>query len=94
MGMFDSFYDDKGEEWQTKAFDCRLDVFRVDDRVPDVGVQDFQVEIYHYRPAADGWTETFATIHSGRVVEVDAARDRSLPLLDSYGGWRDSGAGR
>lgn len=34
MGMFDSFYDNHGTEWQTKAFDCTLATTEITEQVP------------------------------------------------------------
>ena len=33
MGMFDSFIDRVGREWQTKELDCRLLVWRLGDKI-------------------------------------------------------------
>jgi len=45
MGMFDSLFDSKGREWQTKAFDCLLDEYRVGDLMPEADASTYQVEV-------------------------------------------------
>lgn len=94
MGMFDSFRDAHGREWQTKAFDCDLNVWRVGDQFPTGGRGAFQVEVIHgpkrtrheilnglHVPLLDG----YVTVRDGVVAEVPAERDPSLLLL-GYGG--------
>ena len=89
MGMFDSFYDDLGHEWQTKAFDCTLDAYRSGDTIsaadlPDCYPTTYQVEI---QGGEDGrsFTDSFATIRDGVLASVHDRRDLTLPLLN-YGG--------
>lgn len=83
MGMFDSFYDAKGNEWQTKAFGCNLDKFHIGDIVP-VLPSVFQVEVIG---GDDGkWRNSYVTIRNGVVVSVDDLRDDNLPLVSYTGG--------
>jgi len=87
MGMFDSFYDNAGNEWQTKAYVCDLERFVVSGPVPLVHPYDlptYQVEVLggpNRNPSQDG----FATIRDGYVESVPAERDNTLPLLDYSG---------
>ena len=90
MGMFDSFYDDQGREWQTKAFDRALDEWRVGDPFPADGLVSFQVEVIGDAQGStfDGTYRTrdaIVTIRNNVVTEVPADRDPALPLL-GYGG--------
>ena len=90
MGMFDSFYDDAGNEWQTKAYIRNLDVFRVGDPVPnefpETYPKTYQVEILggeDSRPCVD----SFATVISGVLVSINDERDTTLPLINYSGHW-------
>jgi hypothetical protein len=88
MGMFDSFYDETGREWQTKAFDCGLDVWEIGDRFESEGPQTFQVEVLgsdYSKGSREDFRDSFATIRNGVVEAVDVPRDDTLPLID-YGG--------
>ena len=86
MGMFDSFYDEGGREWQTKAFDRNLDEWHVGDPFPADGPGSFQVEVLGDGPNRDDFRDSFATIRSGRVEGVDVPRDTALPLVRFGGG--------
>lgn len=82
MGMFDSLYDADGQEWQTKAFDCQLDTYRVGDTIKAGFRGTYQVEVFGGpRPSV----ESFATIRRGTLAAVPDARDPRLPLLDYSG---------
>ena len=82
MGMFDSFYDAQGREWQTKALGRSLHRWEIGDAVP---VQfDCQLEAIG-RHDATGVRVMLATIKSGQLTHVGATRDESLPLIP-YGG--------
>jgi hypothetical protein len=86
VGMFDSFRDDKGGEWQTKAMGRNLDSFRVGEPVPGPPL-DYQMEVIggpRDRQVGD-WT--FVTIRDGMLAEVPAERDESLALWLYSGGW-------
>lgn len=89
MGMFDSFYDAKGREWQTKAFGNQLAAWRVGDPISSAPI-DHQVAVYGTDGGTQEWADSFATIRGGKVAEVPAERDESLPLLDAYGTWVSS----
>lgn len=80
MGMFDSFYDAQGNEWQTKAFDCVLARFDIGDPVP-FEVSDFQVQCLGELVSHD-FTDGLATIQGGRLTGVPSARDPRLPLYN------------
>jgi hypothetical protein len=87
MGMFDSFYDAKGQEWQTKAYNRQLEAFELGDTVPLVPPYDlmgYQVEVLG-GPYESPYEDAYATIRDGRVAQVPAERDGTLPLLN-YGG--------
>lgn len=87
MGMFDSFYDGP-REWQTKAFDCELDVYRVGDRVPSSDPQTYQVAVLgdgRSYGIGDEFTNALATVRDGVLTEVPAKRDAALPLRDYWG---------
>lgn len=91
MGMFDSLYADRSatgydDEWQTKAYWCELDSYFIGDEMPPVKpyeLDDYQVEVSGDR---------FATVRDGRLVEVPAERDATLPLLN-YSGHLTEAAG-
>lgn len=85
MGMFDSFYDADGVEWQTKAFDCLLSRWEIGDAVPTAPI-DHQVKVLG-GPESDPFQNSFATLRGGRLACVPDVRDSSLPLLDYAGGW-------
>lgn len=81
MGMFDSLFDTKGNEWQTKAFGCILDRFEIGDRIVSVG--DFQVEVCGGEDPP--FEDSFATIRAGVLAAVPVDRDPQLPLMDYHG---------
>jgi hypothetical protein len=88
--MFDSFYDETGREWQTKAFDCNLDVWQVGDRFETEGPQTFQVEVLGSDRSAgrrEDFRDSFATIRAGRVESVDVPRDETLLLFNYSSGF-------
>jgi len=86
MGMFDSLYDSRGNEWQTKAFDCLCDRYEIGDAMPDADAPPpYQVKVFGGpwdAPAVD----SFATVRDGALVMVPDVRDAHLPLLDYHGG--------
>lgn len=89
MGMFDSFYDANGDEWQTKAFDCLLDVYRIGERVPPLAgrrslLTDYQVEIMG-GPIPSGNRDSFVTVRNRVVDAIDVPRDTTLPLVTYHG---------
>jgi hypothetical protein len=97
MGMFDSFYDADGREWQTKAFDCNLDVWRIGDAFPADGSIAFQVEVIGDAQGStfDGTYRTrdaLVTVRDNLVAEVPAERDPTLPLIAYSGGLLEMGA--
>jgi hypothetical protein len=87
MGMFDSLYDADGREWQTKAFDCNLDVYRIGDTVPADCAATYQVEVM----TSDGdwrnrtFTDSLATVRDGVLSTIPDQRDERLPLLNYSG---------
>lgn len=85
MGMFDSFYDPSGVEWQTKALACRLDRFEIGDEVPGPPC-DYQMEVIGGRGQGFEWS--FVTIRDGRVAEIPAPRDPLLALREYSDGWK------
>lgn len=88
MGMFDSLYDASNEEWQTKAFDCVLDRFRVGDPMPDVDKPDYQVEILGGRGTNPReFLESYATIRDDSLTSINDPRDETLPMRDYGGFW-------
>lgn len=99
MGMFDSFYDADGREWQTKAFDCDLDVWRIGDEFLADRAGDFQVEVISGYRAIQGdphseylLDRSLVTVAGGTVTAVPAERDPSLMLLAYSGGILEMGA--
>jgi hypothetical protein len=89
MGMFDSFYDPGGREWQTKAFECDLVVWRVGDPFPADGCASFQVEVISSVGSTFDGTyrllDGYVTVRDCVVAEVPAERDHSLPLIGYFG---------
>lgn len=83
MGMFDSFYDEHDNEWQTKAMDCNLDVYRIGDRLTEPP-GDFQMEVIGGPREITEWA--WVTIRSGVVAEVGVDRDPSLVAIGYSGG--------
>lgn len=90
MGMFDSLYDAKSNEWQTKAFDCDLDNYGIGDPIPADGALTFQVEILGERDGGFPWS--LATVRNGVLEAVDVDRDPTLPLVGYSGGVLEMGA--
>ena len=89
MGMFDSLYDSKGNEWQTKAYNCMLETFRVGDPMPDdrrEACVTYQVQIFGGPEDPDEFKHSYATVRDGVLRAVDARRDKTLPLMDYHGG--------
>ena len=91
MGMFDSLYDDAGTEWQTKAFACLLDTYRVGDAIPcpddAPSLDTFQVQVLGGGRGA--FIDSFATVRDGILAAVPDDRDVTLPLIDYAGGLRE-----
>lgn len=90
MGMFDSFYDANGDEWQTKAYGNALVNYDIGDEIPEGPPFTYQVRVLG--DPEDGYG--LATIRDGRLAEVPAERDLALPLLDYHGGWLRAGTDR
>lgn len=90
MGMFDSFYDVAGVEWQTKAFDCDLLVWHVGDPLSADGPVAFQVEVIGdgHRNSEGRYVtqDSFVTVRDGVVEAVNVARDPTLALVGYSGG--------
>lgn len=88
MGMFDSLYDQRGDEWQTKAFRCLLDRYEIGDELPGPPI-DYQVEILGglIELGEDISRDSYATIRAGTLEIIDVPRDPTLPLRDYFGGW-------
>lgn len=87
MGMFDSMYDPSGAEWQTKAFHCELDRYKVGDELPFIGTETYQVEVFGGPDKPSEYIESYATIQDGKLASIHDERDAKLPLLDYHGGW-------
>lgn len=85
MGMYDSFYDAEGNEWQTKAFDCELESYGMGDELPYLGTDTYQVEVLGgYRQP---FIDSYATIRDRRLASTNGERDETLPLIDYHGDW-------
>ena len=85
MGMFDTLLDANGHDWQTKAFDCSLETWRIGDVMPP----DDHPATYQVRVLGDpdgSFVESFATVERGVLVAVPASRNPLLPLIDYHGG--------
>jgi len=80
MGMFDSFYDTAGDEWQTKALSRSLDQYGIGDDVPGPRA-DYQMKVLGDAGYA------YATIREGALASLPDERDASLPLRDYFDGW-------
>lgn len=81
MGMFDSFYDAEGGEWQTKALGRVLSRWDIGDpvQVP------FDCQMEALGEVDGEFVYGLATIREGVLRQVPAARDHTLPLIP-YGG--------
>ena len=89
MGMFDSLYDAKDGEWQTKAYACVLDQVEIGEVVPDPenapAFDSYQVEVLG---KVDGeFVESLATIRDRRLVAVPDERVADLPLVGYSSGF-------
>ena len=82
MGMFDRIYDERGNEWQTKAFACNLDSYQLGDKMP--APLDYQVGVLGGGPV--NYVDSFAIVRGGYLAAVPSERDETLPLL-TYGGF-------
>lgn len=87
MGMFDSLYDAAGNEWQTKAFDCCLNSYRIGDRIVGGPPFTYQVEVLGGDDLHREFVDSHATVIDGALRSVNVQRDHSLPLLGYDGGW-------
>lgn len=90
MGMFDSFYDANGVEWQTKAYGRSLDRWDLGDIVPGPPV-DYQSEVIGGPNHACRWK--YATIRAGVLASAGDERDERLPLQLYAGGWERAKGG-
>ncbi|MET0887722.1 MAG: hypothetical protein ABWX92_14875 [Mycetocola sp.] len=87
MGMFDSLYDERNNEWQTKAFGCNLSVFRIGDTITADAAGTFQFEILGPCATSASTAEfSYATVREGVLSSIDTEREASFPLLN-YSGW-------
>jgi len=89
MGMFDSFYDTVGGEWQTKALGQCLDQYGIGDAVPGPPI-DYQMKVLG-GPDGGPWEYAYATIREGDLASLPDERDESLPLRDYFDGWLPRG---
>lgn len=80
MGMYDTFRDSRGRGWQTKAYDCMLDLYSEGDRVPGAS-QTYQVKVL----GESG--DSYATIENGILSKVPDRRAPFLPLMGYFGEW-------
>lgn len=82
MGMFDSFYDEHRNEWQTKALGRSLARWRIGDEMPVT----FDCQMEGIGRDHPGVPEVaYATVRQGVLVAVGKVRDEGLPLIP-YGG--------
>lgn len=88
MGMFDSFYDADGNEWQTKAYGRSLDRWDIGDVVPGPPL-DYQAEVIG--GPRDTYLWKYATIRNGVLVSAGDERDESLPAMLYSSGWVQAG---
>jgi len=86
--MFDSMYDARGREWQTKAFGRSLHSWRIGDTI-ESEVPSFQAKVLGSMEGQSGFT--LATVRDSTLVQLPAPRDPSLPLIDYGGGLLDTG---
>lgn len=84
MGMFDSFYDARGDEWQTKAYGCSLERWDVGATIPGPPI-DYQAEVIGGANYGHLWK--YATIRAGVLTSAGDERDESLPLCLYSSGW-------
>lgn len=82
--MFDSLRDADGDEWQTKAFTCDLDTYRIGDAITSEPPLTYQVKVLGGSPE---FIHSYATVQNGVLASVPVPRDQHLPLLDYGGGW-------
>lgn len=80
MGMFDSLYDDRGREWQTKALGRGMSRFSIGDRLPGM-TDSYQLEVIGR--GAGYW---FATVENARLVSIDQHRNPYVRLVTYLGG--------
>lgn len=83
MGMFDSLYDSKGNEWQTKAFGNSLKRYEIGDKIL-VPTDDCQVEVLGELNELE-FINSYATIKARKLVSVHDDRDLALSLIDYHG---------
>jgi len=90
MGMFDSLYDSNGHEWQTKAYDCILERFQIDQPMPHESLGTPLPDAYQVAvlggPCGCHSEDSWATVRDHILVAVPAERDPSLPRVDYHGG--------
>lgn len=91
MGMFDTLYDGD-KEYQTKAFRCLLDEYRVLGDAPtrignSHGIGTVAPRTYQFEAVSVETGETtIATVVNGRLVCLeDDVWDESIPHFDYYG---------
>ena len=92
MGMFDSLIADDGGDWQTKAFECDLDTYRIGDAIPNPRPTylTYQVKVLG-GGRGEAFIDSYATVLHGFLASVPDPRDEHLPLLDYSGGWLSAG---
>lgn len=89
MGMFDSFIDNDGNDWQTKEYDRVLAVWRAGDTLPVLAAHEgepsdepaaYQVGVIGDDGKGDGYAVRCVTVRDRVVVGVNVSRDPALPL--------------
>lgn len=86
MGMFDSFYDNNGNEWQTKAFDCTLASTEITERVPEqrhggLNVTTGAHQVECIGDSRDGWLQ----FEDGYFIDVTTQPVPGVPAYDYFG---------
>lgn len=82
MGMFDSLYDAKDGEWQTKAYANLLQEYEIGDKI-DASDATYQVEVLGEVEGEHVYS--FATVEKGILIAVPAERNPAMRLRNYSG---------
>jgi len=83
--MFDSLIDAKGDDWQTKAFECELNTYRIGDAMPGP-IPAYQVEVLGGGGEIGRFIDSLATVRDGVLASIPDVRDEHLALIHYFGG--------
>lgn len=78
MGMYDSFIDHEGREWQTKELDCTLQIWRPEDKIESGCIPEqsiVNIRVYDYDESKKQLVYATAKVINGIVKSITPNKD-------------------